>query len=242
MHQSSRLLKATPGLGLLMAAGAALAQPRPTVVELFTSEGCSSCPPAEALIGVLAKSRPDVIALAFHVDYWDNTGWRDRFEIPEATERQRQYQHWLHLSTVYTPQLVIDGQREMLGNNDPATVAVGKNEQSFPLQVAVHAEQVEIKLGASSVQTRRPLPAYDVVLLSYLPEGSSKVTRGENAGRELHEFNIVRSVRLLGTWSGEAASFRVPLLSIPTDATEVAVLVQVRGEGPIAGAATHAVR
>jgi len=89
------------------------AQPRPAVVELFTSEGCSSCPPAEAYLGELAQRR-DVIALAFHVDYWDDLGWRDQFGLAEAVQRQRTYAKTLRRSSAYTPQVVIDGQRSRL--------------------------------------------------------------------------------------------------------------------------------
>jgi hypothetical protein len=220
---------------------AAEAQTRPTVVELFTSEGCNSCPPAEAMIGVLAKRRPDVIALAFHVDYWDYIGWKDRFEIPEATERQHQYAHALHLNTVYTPQLVVDGRRDVVGNDDPSTVPPGGQRQGFPLDIAVHEDRIDVSLGASGGAGSMPAGVTDVVLLSYLPEGVSRITRGENAGRELHEFNIVRSLHRLGTWKGEAAIFTIPLKALPADATQVAVLVQAR-EGPIIGAAAHALR
>src|SRR4030088_1641066 len=109
-------------LGLLIA-GAFLcgsnpvnAQSRPAVVELFTSEGCSSCPPAGTYIGELAQ-RHDVLALAFHVDYWDDLGWRDRFGLPEAAQRQRGYAKSLRLSSVYTPQVVIDGQDNFVGSD-----------------------------------------------------------------------------------------------------------------------------
>jgi hypothetical protein len=232
------------GMGLLLTTAVAHSQPpaRPTVVELFTSEGCNSCPPAEALIGVLAARRPDVIPLAFHVDYWDYIGWRDRFEIPEAVARQRQYQQSLHLSTVYTPQLVIDGQRDVVGNSDPATVPASTHAQSFALDIAVHDNQINVALGAGGAGASISPGINDVVLVSYLREGISKVTRGENAGRELREFNIVRSVQRLGSWNGTACSFDVPLKSIPGDATQVAVLVQAANEGPIIGAASRAVR
>lgn len=241
-------MRSVVGLGfslLLLGNGAAAqAQPptRPTVVELFTSEGCSSCPPAEALIGVLAQRRQDVIPLAFHVDYWDYIGWRDRFEIPEATERQRQYQHALKLNTVYTPQLVIDGQRDVVGNNDPSTVPASTHPQTFSVDIAVRDEQVNISLGAGSPGASASPGVNDVVLVSYLRQGVSRITRGENAGRELQEFNIVRSVRRLGTWKGDACSFSVPLKSIPGDATQVAVLVQAPNEGVIVGAAAQSLR
>src|SRR6202161_4883122 len=113
------------GLALLLSASIAAAQSRPTVVELYTSEGCNSCPPAEAQIGKLAK-HDDIIALAFHVDYWDDLGWRDRFGLPEAVVRQRQYAHTLHLPSIYTPQLVIDGQRDLVGGGSGIGRAGGK--------------------------------------------------------------------------------------------------------------------
>jgi hypothetical protein len=227
---------------LLLSAGLAEAQSppavsRPTVVELYTSEGCSSCPPAEAQIGRLAK-QDDVIALAFHVDYWDDLGWRDRFGLPEAVTRQRQYAHTLHLPSVYTPQLVIDGQRDLVGGGGVSVGGVsGGRKPGVALDVAVQNGNLMVTLGA------QPQPAAcDVLLLGYLPEAASRVTRGENAGRELHEFNIVRSVRTLGSWNGESRSFNVPLTSLAADATAVVVLVQQHDQGPIVGAATRLLR
>src|SRR5271155_289986 len=89
---------------------------RPIVVELFTSEGCSSCPPADALLAELA-GRSDVLALSFHVDYWDRLGWKDPFSSPDATERQDRYSTLLHLATVYTPQIVVDGKWQAVGSD-----------------------------------------------------------------------------------------------------------------------------
>src|SRR5258708_29910268 len=103
--------------GTLLFGGATVnAQSRPAVVELFTSQGCSSCPPADAYIGELTQRR-DVLALTFHVDYWDDLGWRDRFGLPDAVHRQRAYAKVLRLSSVYTPQLVIDGQDNFVGSD-----------------------------------------------------------------------------------------------------------------------------
>src|SRR4029077_6287421 len=99
------------------AAGASL------VVELFTSQGCSSCPPADALLGVLA-GQPNVIALGFHVDYWDGGGWRDRYSLPEATQRQRRYVDALRLPSAFTPQLVIGGRRSFVGSDGRAITPV----------------------------------------------------------------------------------------------------------------------
>jgi hypothetical protein len=234
MLKSARL-RLRCGVALLLAATGVEAQVRPTVVELYTSEGCSSCPPAEAEIGRLAKQE-GTIALAFHVDYWDSLGWRDRFELPEAVERQRQYAQALHLASVYTPQLVIDGQRDRVGGGDGIGAASG-NKPGVPLTIAVQNSDVVVALGAQ----QQPGPC-DVLLLGYLPEAVSKVTAGENAGHELHEFNIVRSVRKLGSWQGEGESFSVPLTALAADATGVVVLVQQRDQGPIIGAASRLVR
>src|SRR5271166_3468453 len=101
---------------LMSCAATAGAQPRPAVVELFTSEGCSSCPPAERYIGELTQ-RSDVLALTFHVDYWDDLGWRDRFALPASVQRQRNYARSLRLSTVYTPQVIIDGKDNFVGSD-----------------------------------------------------------------------------------------------------------------------------
>jgi len=223
------------GIALLLATSGVEAQSRPTVVELYTSEGCSSCPPAEAQIGKLAKQE-GIIALAFHVDYWDSLGWRDRFGLPEAVARQREYAHTLRLPSVYTPQLVIDGQHDRVGGGD-GIGASGDNRPGVPLAISVRNSNVVVALGAQPQSG-----PCDVLLLSYLPEAISKVTRGENAGHELHEFNIVRSVRKLGSWQGEGESFSVPLTAIAADATTVAVLVQQRDQGPIIGAASRVVR
>jgi hypothetical protein len=237
---------------LLLTAGSVDAQSRPTVVELYTSEGCSSCPPAEAQIGRLAQ-QPDVIALAFHVDYWDDLGWRDRFGLPESVIRQRQYARALHLSSVYTPQLVIDGQRDLVGggsdNGITRSVASGfasgsasiggrgNGNPGVPVDVSVKDGGLAISLAAQPQQA-----ACDVLLVAYLSQASSRVTRGENAGRELREYNIVRSVRTLGSWQGEERRFNVPLTALAADATGAVVLVQQRDQGPIIGAAMLVLR
>ena len=220
---------------LLLLTAAAYAQTRPTVVELYTSEGCSSCPPAEVQIGKLAQ-QDGIIALAFHVDYWDSGGWHDRFDFPEATARQRQYAHTLKLATVYTPQLVIDGQRDVVGGGNGIGASSAKTP-GVPVAISVENNAVVVVLG--SLQLAAPC---DVLLVDYLPEAVSKVTRGENAGRELHEFNIARSIRKLGSWQGAGETFSVPLKTLTGDATAVAVLVQQRDQGPIIGAANRVLR
>jgi hypothetical protein len=209
------------------------AQPRPAVVELFTSEGCSSCPPADAFLGELAE-RPDVLALAFHVDYWDDLGWRDRFGLAEAVQRQRMYVNTLRLSSAYTPQVVIDGHADFVGS-DRASISKGLagNRDGVGIALSVRDGVVLIDLAAQAVA------ASDIVLVGYRRQAVSAIGRGENAGRTLTEFNIVRGVRTLGQWDGKARQYQARVDSFPADATDVAALVQSVGQGHIIGAAAR---
>lgn len=214
------------------------AQPRPAVVELFTSEGCNSCPPAEAFVGELA-GRADVLALAFHVDYWDDLGWRDRFGLSQAVERQRNYARTLRLGSVYTPQVVVDGSTDYVGSNRSAIErALRDNRQGPSIVLSVSPDEVSVRMEPGTQAGARG----DVVLVSYLRKAVTPIGRGENAGRTLAEYNIVRSVQTLGHWDGAAQEFRTKVASLPRDATDVAVLVQSPGQGAILSAATHSVR
>ena len=213
------------------------AQPRPAVVELYTSEGCSSCPPAEAYLGELAERR-DVIALAFHVDYWDDQGWRDRFELTEAVQRQRIYSKTLRRSSAYTPQVVIDGQADYVGSD---RASIGKS-------LAAHRDGVAIALSVSdgkvliNLAAQANVAASDIVLVAYRRQAVSAIGRGENAGRTLTEFNIVRVIRTLGQWDGRAQQFQARVDSFPADATDVAAIVQPIGQGHIIGATVRPLR
>jgi hypothetical protein len=219
---------------LLGWAGAAASQPRPVVVELYTSEGCSSCPPAEAYIGELAKRR-DVLALSFHVDYWDGLGWPDRFALAEAVVRQRNYARAFARSSVYTPEAVIDGRRDVVGSDRRAMAAAlaEARDDGVPIGLSAGDGTVTISIGQQS-----GVAASEIILVVYQRKAVAKVARGENAGRMIEEFNIVRSFRALGRWSGEARAFRERIDSMPEGATDVAVLVQPLGLAPIVGAAT----
>jgi hypothetical protein len=167
---------------------------RPVVLELFTSQGCSSCPPAEAYLGQLS-TRPDVIALAFHVDYWDDLGWRDRFALHQSVERQDIYARNLHRATVYTPELVIDGRLDAVGADSRAvTNALQESRSNVPLTVSLRNAALVVDISAQPQPT-----ACDVWLVPYLRHARSAIGRGENAGRNLEEFNIVREVRALGS-------------------------------------------
>jgi hypothetical protein len=214
-----------------MACGTAIAEPRPVVVELYTSEGCSSCPPAEAFMGVLAQ-RPDVLPLSFHVDYWDNQGWHDRFSSSEATRRQRGYASKLHHDSVYTPQAIIDGQTDLVGSRNSVILSeLAKAHEGVATHIALDTQYLDVSVAAQAGGKRS-----DVLLIGYLREATSHIGRGENSGRTLQEFNIVRSIKRLGGWNGSSCSFRIPLDSLPRDATHAAVLLQTQGQGAILGA------
>jgi hypothetical protein len=195
------------------------------VVELYTSQGCSSCPPADDLMGKLVDM-PGVIGLALHVDYWDYIGWKDTFGQAKFTERQRNYAHAAGAKTIYTPQMIIDGGARMIGNS-PAPVknaiaAAAKAPQDVTLSLQRQGGKVII-----SGTTGHALPAGTTVqLVHYVPQQSVAIERGENAGRTITYRNVVTSWQKLGEWSGSAA------LRMEADAGSGPVVVLVQSEGP----------
>jgi len=239
---------------MLCCAAVASGASRPAVVELFTSEGCSSCPPAEAYIGELTQ-RSDVLALTFHVDYWDDLGWRDRFGLPESVQRQRTYGRNLRLGSIYTPQVVLDGTDNFVGSNRAAIghALTTSRGAAVPVMLSVHEHEILVTIGAGAragaatgtgtgTSANSKAGARDVVLVAYQRTAISPIGRGENSGRTVKEFNIVRGFRTLGQWSGDAREYRAMIESLPRDATDVAVLVQTVGQASIVGAAALALR
>jgi hypothetical protein len=232
----SMLLSALDARAAPTAVPAARAVPRPAVVELYTSQGCSSCPPADALLGEL-KSHANVLALAFHVGYWDELGWSDRFALPYADQRQSRYARALKLSSVFTPQLVVDGQRSFVGSDRGSILPALTAERSgvaIAIQPDGAALRIDVAAGAPGVATG------DVLLLALLPEAQTAIGRGENGGRTLREFNIVRASFPLGTWDGSAHRYSLPRSSLPADASMVAVLLQQTDQRSILGATLYA--
>jgi hypothetical protein len=209
----------------------------PVVVELFTSQGCSSCPPADALLGELAR-RPDIIALAFHVDYWDSSSWYDHFSLPDATQRQRRYVEALRLSTAFTPQMIVNGRASYVGSDKGKILAALSGPlDAAPIQLEIADGDLTVQLPQASDHRR-----FDVNLVAYLTEASTPVKGGENSGRSLHEFNIVRRLSRLGSWEGQAKRFSVPLSALPPDADRLAIIVQLPNQGHIVAAAAAAIR
>jgi hypothetical protein len=168
---------------LLIVAATAYAERAPVLVELFTSEGCSSCPPADRLLQTLD---PDAIVLEEHVDYWDHQGWRDPFSSPKFTARQEQYARFLR-SEVYTPQMVIDGREQVLGN-DPAAVHKALARAAATRKAELH---IEATRAAVTVTTEAK---GDLSIVLADESGRSNVLRGENAGRDLAHVAIARAI------------------------------------------------
>jgi hypothetical protein len=225
------LLTSTLSLGFVAASAA---ETRPVVLELFTSEGCSSCPPAELIVNELAQ-RLDVLALSFHVDYWDDLGWRDRYSLASATERQRGYARALHRSGIYTPQAVIDGSRDIVGSQRSALMeAVSARREGIATSISVSGGTAQVHVGTGSGTGDAT-----VLLVGYLREAITSIGRGENSGRTLKESNIVVSLQELGRWNGKPQEFALDLSRLPKSVTDIAVLVQSVGQGPILGAATQ---
>ena len=217
---------------LWMAASGIAAAGQTVVVELFTSQGCSSCPPADRILSELA-GRDDVIALALHVDYWDYLGWKDKFAIPDHTNRQRSYVRAIGKNTIYTPQMVIGGRDHVIGSRPMKISRLLQKHAAQDARVNVVARRNgdQISIEATPAGTAA-LPAV-IDLVTYLPEATVDVLRGENAGRTLTYHNIVRDWARLGTWNGKSA-FRATA-QVP-EGVPVVVLVQARNSGPILGA------
>lgn len=226
-NKRSALLAA---LMALTATGAAAAQPL-TVVELFTSQGCSSCPPANANL-IKVKDQPNVLALSFNVTYWDYLGWKDTFGKQEFTQRQVSYEPALGRSGPFTPQVVVNGDADAVG------AAPGEIERLISSSGRTEGPSLSldggrINIGAGSV----PGGKADVWLVRY-KDGVVEVpvARGENTGRTLPHANVVHALQRIGSWSGDATSLPLPAAS---GGLSTAVLVQTPGGGPILAAATN---
>lgn len=240
------------GLGLLaglaVAAKAQVSQPRrtPVLVELFTSEGCSSCPPADRLLGELDREQPvasaEVIALGEHVDYWDELGWHDRFSSPLFTARQQAYAQRFGIAGPYTPQMVVDGRTEFVGSD-------GRRARDV-IRAAATRPKLALTIGKVAVDGRRvsgevvPGGADVGSLYAALvdPEDVTEVREGENGGRRLVHAGVVRTLVRLETKTPLRGT-RVPFsLTAPTDAAPAAmrvVVFAIDGRGAVQGAAMH---
>lgn len=194
----------------VVTANQADAQPR-AVIELFTSQGCSSCPPADRLLAEMARD-PSMIALSWHIDYWDYLGWKDTFSQPAFTARQRGYGAARGDEEIYTPQVVINGASQMVGSDRAeinAAISHGRgSELAVPITLDGTGSSVRASIGPAPAGGLRIGTLY---LLEVLRSREVAIPRGENASHAITYTNVVRTIAPLATWSGEAKSVDVPL-------------------------------
>jgi hypothetical protein len=219
------------------------------LVELFTSEGCSSCPPADALLAHLLKDQPvpaaDTLVLEEHVDYWDSLGWHDRFSSSDITQRQRRYGASFNLDDIYTPQMVVDGRSQLVGNDSAGALrAIAQSSRAPKLALTLSplkSDGIRIS-GTISISSTNTFPKADLYAALVESMASTQVARGENGGRTLHHVSVVRILQQIGTSDRTDQAFS---LDIPKDVSpsnlRVIAFAQVPRQGAIIGATSSAV-
>jgi hypothetical protein len=231
------ILKPLTGPALALAAlvfvpGVAMAQtlhvaPK-AVVELFTSQGCSSCPPADALLTSLADS-DDVVALAYHVDYWDYVGWKDTFAQEAYSDRQRAYAKSWGSSRIYTPQMVVNGAKAVVGSRrNEVQAAVGRATLPLVMDMTLHDDMLKIAVPADP-----DLSDAVVWLVTYVDRADVKIDSGDNAGKSMVYTQVVTGRQVLGMWESQTgAELKLPLKEVLGDAnTGFAIVVQQERNG-----------
>ena len=228
-HVTPRIAAATlVAAALFWHTQSATAEPGPVVVELFTSQGCNSCPPADRLLAELAD-RDDVLPLSFHVTYWDRLGWPDTFGLEGSTQRQEGYADWLGLNRVYTPQMVIGGRIDVVGSARgrvlEAIELLHSHAEPGP-QLAVTGDRLAVGAGSRDDAT--------VWLIAFDDHHDVAIERGENRGRTLRYHHVVRDLTRLSNWHGEPIELRLPLARLTAEGrTGAAILVQRQSDGVI---------
>jgi hypothetical protein len=217
------------------------ADPR-AVVELFTSQGCSSCPPADKIIGELAKD-PDVIAMSMPIDYWDYLGWKDTLADARFSARQKAYSRMRGDRDVYTPQAIINGSAQVIGS-DRASIenAISETKKngvmSIPVTMTLTGKEIDVSVAASKVPS---VTHGEVWICSISKAVPIAIGRGENRGQEITYHNVVRNLLKVGDWNGTAASWSVPIENVMREGVDGAVVYVQDGRsdrpGPMLGAA-----
>ena len=233
------ILSAAISLATLSSPGAEEFRSAPTaVIELFTSQGCSSCPAADALLSELSD-RDDIVALAYHVDYWDYIGWQDTFGRPENSDYQRAYAAARGVKRIYTPQLIINGALDIVGSRrQPIETALDTASLPLPVNLIYADNMLGVEIAGNI-----NLDEAKLWLVSFKKAARVKIERGENRARTLDYSHIVTDRRVLGMWEpGRGASFKLPLSDVFSDSSDgAAIIVQtdINGmPGPILGAAS----
>jgi hypothetical protein len=245
-------------LAALLLSGQLLAQTKarqsrtPVLVELFTAEGCSSCPPADALLAQLVSTQPvddvEIIALGEHVDYWDQLGWRDRFSSHQFTDRQNAYRLRFGIDSVYTPQMVVNGTEQFVGNDAVhARSAITRAGKATRINLALanpisdgHRATISVSLASPA----SPLPKADLYAALVDPSDTTDIKGGENRGIKLHHVAVVRSLQRIGKLESLAQGPIKTTLTAPQGAVlqnmRVIVFAQRSGTGPVVGATSIA--
>jgi len=224
-----------PGFGAL--ADEMKHQPR-AVLELFTSQGCTSCPPADKLLAAY-DGRTDIIALAYHVDYWDYIGWRDSFGSTANSDLQRAYAKAQNKTRIYTPQLLVNGTRDVVGSrSSEVKAAVGDAVLPVPVTLVANDDMLEVRIDAKA-----DLGEFVVWLVKFRKQAAVEIERGELAGQTLDYSQIVTGRQVLGMWEpGAGAHIKLPLsevLGAESDGAAILVQEDLNGlPGRIIGAAS----
>jgi len=224
-------------------AGSCAAEPR-AVVELFTSQGCSSCPPADKIIGELAHD-PSVIALSLPIDYWDYLGWKDTLADARFSARQKAYSQMRGDRDVYTPQVIVNGSAHLVGSNRPGIETAIKDTEkatgvmAVPVSMAVDGK--EIKVSVSAAPSGDGVRHGEVWICAVSKTVPIAIQRGENRGRQVVYHNVVRNLLKVGEWNGTPERWSVPLENVVADGVDAAVVYIQNGSrdkpGPMLGAA-----
>ena len=229
------------GIGFATSLSAQAETPK-AVVELFTSQGCSSCPPADQFLEELVSDQKDVVTLSYHVDYWDYFGWKDTLGSPMFTQRQKDYAKSRGDAQIYTPQIVVNGRGHMVGSDRSSVNNAIRKSSGMSVEVEAMLDDNALKVQLSGSLKEQGKKA-DVYLLGIDKEAVVQIQRGENAGTTQTYKNVVRSIMPIGMWSGVAEEFRLPRTALKmSDSKNWAVLVQTNsGEmpGEIIGAAFY---
>jgi hypothetical protein len=221
-------------LGFSRAAVAETASP--LLVELFTAQGCPSCPPADEVLTHLAQ-RGDVVALAFHVDYWDNTGWRDRFALPESKARQNGYRRAFRHQQVFTPQMVINGTVDAPGQQlDGVEKVLSLIRARTPQGPSLTMERDSTTMLDVNITAASAWNDAIVWMATFDRAHTVEIKRGKNRGKTITNVNIVRELRNLGPYSGDVWKKTIDVTTVTQD-QGVAVWLQPKDPGPVAAAA-----
>ena len=208
------------------------AAPGFAVIELFTSEGCSSCPLADALIARIEKENKDkpVYILAYHVDYWDRLGWKDSFSSAKNSKRQHEYANWLRLNNVYTPQIVVNGSEEFIGSEEKSLRNAIQNALSQTSQnhLEVRIEKQSHTDISLSYQTGNQIQNNNLIIAMVSPNATNKIERGENKGKTLHHVQIVKDFKTVNLNGKENGLVNLILGSTKNDLELIALLKNSR--------------